>query len=50
MRLSDDERAMLAGERGEAVRRALKLQITVGEFFGADDLVPVDSAHMMAEI
>ena len=50
MRLSDDERAMLAGERGEAVRRALKLQVTVGEFFGADDLVPIDSAHMMAEI
>jgi predicted aconitase len=50
MRLTDDERAMLAGEQGEAVRRALQLQMTVGEFFGADDLVPIDSAHMMAEI
>ncbi|MGE3271220.1 MAG: aconitase X [Chloroflexota bacterium] len=50
MRLTDDERAMLAGERGEAVRRALELQVKVGEFFGAADMVPIDSAHMMAEI
>ena len=50
MRLTDDERAMLAGERGEAVRRALELQIKVGDFFGAEDFVPIDSAHMMAEI
>src|SRR4051794_30884401 len=50
MRLSDDERAMLAGERGEAVRRAIDLQIKVGDFFGAEDFVPIDSAHMMAEI
>ncbi len=50
MRLTDDERAMLDGERGEAVRRALALQIKVGDFFGAADFVPIDSAHMMAEI
>ena len=50
MRLNDDERAMLAGERGEAVRRAIELQIKVGDFFGAADFVPIDSAHMMAEI
>jgi predicted aconitase len=50
MRLTDDERAMLAGERGEAVRRALDLQIKVGDFFQADDFVQIDSAHMMAEI
>ena len=50
MRLTDDERSMLAGERGEAVRRAIDLQIKVGDFFGAADFVPIDSAHMMAEI
>jgi predicted aconitase len=50
MRLTDDERAILAGERGEAVRRALELQIKVGDFFGADAFVAIDSAHMMAEI
>ncbi|MBA2446513.1 MAG: DUF521 domain-containing protein [Chloroflexi bacterium] len=50
MRLGDAERAMLAGERGEAVARALRLQIEVGDFFGAEDFVAVDSVHMMAEI
>jgi predicted aconitase len=50
MKLNHDERAMLAGERGEAVRRAIELQIKVGDFFGAADFVPIDSAHMMAEI
>lgn len=50
MRLSEEEAAMLAGAEGEAVRRALRLQIEVGDFFGAEDFVPVSSAHMMAEI
>jgi len=50
MRLTDDERSMLAGERGPGVARALALQIKVGDFFGAADFVPIDSAHMMAEI
>src|SRR5947199_3851795 len=50
VKLNDDEQAMLAGERGEAVRRAIELQIKVGDFFEAADFVPIDSAHMMAEI
>jgi hypothetical protein len=50
MQINDEERAMLAGEMGEAVRRAIELQIKVGDFFGADRFVPVDSVHMMAEI
>ncbi|MFN8523139.1 MAG: aconitase X catalytic domain-containing protein [Chloroflexota bacterium] len=50
MRLTDDERAMLEGAHGVAARRAIELQIKVGEFFGAADFVPVDSVHMMAEI
>ena len=50
MRLSQEEERILAGAEGEAVRRALALQREVGEFFGAEDFVPVSSAHMMAEI
>jgi hypothetical protein len=50
VRLTEDERAMLDGKQGEAVARALRMQIEVGEFFGAEDLVPISSAHMMAEI
>ncbi len=41
---------MLAGAEGEAARRALRMQIEVGEFFGAEDFVPVTSAHMHAEM
>jgi predicted aconitase len=50
MRLTSDEEAMLAGAEGEAVQRALQMQREVGEFFGATDFVPVNSAHLMAEI
>ncbi len=50
MRLTETEGRMLAGAEGEAVRRALQLQLEVGEFFGAEDFVPIHSAHLMAEI
>jgi predicted aconitase len=52
MRLTDEERAMLAGEAGEAGeprRWAIAHQIAVGEFFDAADLVPVSQAHIMAD-
>lgn len=49
MRLSDLERAMLAGEHGAAVRQALAHQVKVGDFFGARDFVPVTQAHIMAD-
>lgn len=49
MQLSDEERSMLAGERGEAVRWAIDHQLKVGAMFDAPDLVPVSQAHMMAD-
>src|SRR5918912_4091410 len=49
MRLSDEERAMLAGAFGEPRRWAIRHQIRVGEFFDAADLVPVSQAHIMAD-
>lgn len=49
MKLNDLERAMLAGEMGSAVREALEHQVKVGEFFGAEDFVPVTQAHVMAD-
>lgn len=49
MRLTDEERALLAGERGRARRWALQHQIAVGEFFDAADFVPVAQAHIMAD-
>jgi predicted aconitase len=49
MRLTDEERALLAGERGRARQWALGHQIAVGEFFDAADFVPVAQAHIMAD-
>jgi predicted aconitase len=49
MRLTDEERAMLAGAMGEPRRWAIAHQIAVGEFFDAGDFVPVSQAHIMAD-
>jgi hypothetical protein len=49
MRLSDEERAMLAGELGAVRRWAISHQTAVGEFFDAADFVPVSQAHVMAD-
>jgi predicted aconitase len=49
MWLSDEERAMRAGEFGEVRRWAIAHQIAVGEFFDAGDFVPVSQAHIMAD-
>jgi predicted aconitase len=49
MRLTDEERAMLAGDLGEVRRWAISHQIAVGEFFDAADFVPVSQAHIMAD-
>lgn len=50
MTLTDVERAILAGERGEAARRALEYQVRVAEFWGAKRFVPVTNVHMMGDI
>lgn len=50
MRLTDEEQAMLNGERGAGVRQALELQLAVGRFYDAERLVPVTNAHMMGDI
>src|SRR5262249_19905384 len=50
MRLTAEERAILAGARGEPVKRALELQLAVGRFYGAKRFVPVSNVHMMGDI
>jgi predicted aconitase len=49
MLLTDEERAMLAGELGEPRRWAIAHQIAVGESFDAADFVAVSQAHIMAD-
>lgn len=48
--LTAEEMAMLRGERGEAVREAIRFQVEVGSFFGAKRLVPITNAHVMGDI
>jgi len=50
MRLTREERGILHGERGEAIRRALELQLEVGKFYGAKRFVSVSNVHMMGDI
>ena len=49
MKLNEEEKAMLAGEFGLVRQIAITHQIKVGEFFAAEDLVPVSQAHIMAD-
>ena len=49
MRLTDEERAILAGEFGSVRGWAISHQIAVGEFFDALDFVPISQAHLMAD-
>lgn len=49
MKLNSDEEALLAGESGWVRQQAIRQQVEVGEFFGAEDLVPVSQAHIMAD-
>lgn len=50
MNLSTEERAMLAGEMGSAVQEAIQLQIRVGEYFGAHDMVRIGSVHISGDV
>jgi predicted aconitase len=49
MRLTDEEKAMLAGKMGAPRRLALEHQVKVGRFFDAADMVPVSQVHIMAD-
>src|ERR1700726_2535681 len=49
MRLSDEERAMLAGELGAVRRWGISHQIWIGEFFDGGEFVAVSQAHIMAD-
>lgn len=49
MKLNDEEQDILGGKFGRVPQQALQHQITVGDFFGAKDFVPVTQAHIMAD-
>jgi predicted aconitase len=49
MKLNDEEQDILAGKSGPVLQEALQHQIKVGDFFAAQDFVPVTQAHIMAD-
>jgi predicted aconitase len=49
MWLNEEEQSMLAGELGPVRQWALQHQIRVGDYLGANDFVPVNQAHVMAD-
>jgi len=46
MELTAEEKAMLAGKRGPATRRAMEIVAALGKIFGAERTVPVKSAQI----
>ena len=46
MILTKEQEAMLAGEEGPAAAKLLELLVTLGEVFGAERFVAVESAHI----
>jgi hypothetical protein len=46
MRLTDDEKAILDGGKGDAVQMAMAILVELGDVFGADRLIPVSQVHI----
>jgi predicted aconitase len=46
LKLSAEERAMLAGDLGPGVRKAMEIVVALGQIYGAQRLVPVSSAQV----
>jgi len=46
LRLTDEEQAMLAGEAGPGVQKAMEIVVALGQIYGARDLTPVASVQV----
>lgn len=46
LRLTAEEQAMLAGEAGPGVQKAMEIVVALGRIYGATDLVPVSSVQV----
>ncbi len=46
MKLTDEEKRILDGERGEPMQKAMEMLATLGEIYGAEKTVPINSAHV----
>lgn len=50
MQLTDEEKRILDGVLGDAPARLFNEQVAVGEFFGAERMVPITNAHFMGDL
>ena len=50
MRLTDEDKSILDGKRGEAARIALSVLVDLGELFGAVELMKVSQVHIDATL
>jgi predicted aconitase len=46
MQLTKEEREMLSGKHGNAVRKSMGILVSLGEIFGAEKLIPVKSVQI----
>ncbi|MGI6584851.1 MAG: aconitase X [Lutisporaceae bacterium] len=46
MRLTDEQKRTLDGARGEPARVAMEMLVALGEIYGAEDFIPIKSAHL----
>jgi predicted aconitase len=46
MYLTRKQERMMAGDEGVAVKKSMELLVALGDVFGAEKLVPVESAHI----
>ena len=46
MELTSEQKAMLAGEHGNAVKKSMEILVALGEIFGAEKLIPVKSVQI----
>ncbi len=47
MKLTDEEKSMLAGDLGPGVKRSMEILVKIGESFGAEKMIKITSAHVM---
>ncbi len=45
MYLTDEEKSMLAGERGPLVKKCMEVQVALGEIFGAEKMIQIQNVH-----
>ena len=46
MDLTREEEAILNGEEGEGMQKAMELVTALGKIYGAEDLIDITSAHL----